>query len=284
VSSAVRIRPLADDDVVAADEVSTLALFGADAGRDDALVERARTRIRHLAHTDPGGAWAAEAGGRLIGVALALVREGVWGLSLLAVEEGHRGAGVGRRLLAAAWEHGREARGHIILSSTHPAAMRAYASLGLELRPCVAAAGIVDRDRIPGAVGVEDAGEAGIPAADAIGRAVRGAGHGRDLAAALQHPGTRLLLFEDRAFALLRDAQVGLLGARDDEAAARVLWAAFAAAPPGASAAVDFITAGQDWAVRTCLDAGLALSPEGPVFTGGALGPLRPYLPSGAWL
>jgi hypothetical protein len=36
--------------------------------------------------------------------------------------------------------------------------------------------------------------------------------------------------------------------------------------------------------VRTCLDAGLALSPDGPIFTGGRLGPLRPYIPSGAYL
>jgi hypothetical protein len=47
---------------------------------------------------------------------------------------------------------------------------------------------------------------------------------------------------------------------------------------------VDFLTAGQDWAVRACLDAGLALSPDGPFFTGGDLGPLRPYVPSGAYL
>jgi hypothetical protein len=36
--------------------------------------------------------------------------------------------------------------------------------------------------------------------------------------------------------------------------------------------------------VRTCLDAGLALSPDGPMFTGGQLGPMRPYIPSGAYL
>jgi hypothetical protein len=47
---------------------------------------------------------------------------------------------------------------------------------------------------------------------------------------------------------------------------------------------VGFIAAGNDWAVRACLDAGLALSPDGPVFTRGDTGPMRPYLPSGAFL
>ena len=63
-----------------------------------------------------------------------------------------------------------------------------------------------------------------------------------------------------------------------------MLRAALAAAPRGATVSVDFLTAGQDWAIRACLRAGLALSPDGPVFTGGALGPLRPYVPSGPWL
>jgi hypothetical protein len=75
-----------------------------------------------------------------------------------------------------------------------------------------------------------------------------------------------------------------LVAGRDDDAATRALNAAFAAVPRGASVTVDFLTAGQDWAVRASLDAGLALSPEGPFFTGGDLGPMRPYIPSGAYL
>jgi hypothetical protein len=75
-----------------------------------------------------------------------------------------------------------------------------------------------------------------------------------------------------------------VVAGRDEDAATRVLNAALAAARPGATVEVDFLTAGQDWAVRACLDAGLSLSPEGPMFTGGELGPLRPYLPSGAYL
>jgi hypothetical protein len=187
-------------------------------------------------------------------------------------------------LLAASFGHGANARGHLILSTESPAAMRRYARLGLDLRPCVAVAGVVDRGRLPAPDGVVDAGRAGIPVADAIGRAVRGAGHGVDLEIAIDDPGARLLLVEDRAFALVRGERIMLLAGLDDAAATRVLNAALAATPPGATVGVDFLTAGQDWAVRACLDAGLVLSPDGPFFTGGDLGPLRPYLPSGAYL
>jgi hypothetical protein len=36
--------------------------------------------------------------------------------------------------------------------------------------------------------------------------------------------------------------------------------------------------------VQACLRAGLALSPDGPVYVRGDVGPLAPYLPSGAYL
>jgi hypothetical protein len=148
----------------------------------------------------------------------------------------------------------------------------------------VAAAGIVEPARRPDAVGVREAGADGIPVADAIGRAVRGAGHGPDLPVMLDAPDARLLLHEDRAFAVVRDDRVALVAGTDEDAATRVLNAAFATATSGATVTVDFLTAGQDWAVRACLDAGLALSPDAPFFTGGDVGPLRPYIPSGAYL
>jgi GNAT superfamily N-acetyltransferase len=276
---------MAPDDVAAAEAVARSVLFrGERPETDPAPVQRGRARIAHLQRTDPGGAWVAVSGGEVVGVALALVREGLWGLSLFAVAPAHQSRGIGRALLEAAFGHGADARGHLILSSEHPAAMRRYARLGLDLRPCVAAAGVVDRARLPAADGVVDAGLDGVAVADAIGRAVRGAGHGLDLPVALEHAGTRLLLYEDRAFALVRDERVALLAGLDEAAATRALQGALAAIAPGATVGVDFLTAGQDWAVRACLDAGLALSPDGPFFTGGELGPLRPYIPSGAYL
>jgi GNAT superfamily N-acetyltransferase len=280
----VEIRPLTPDDVAAARAVASGALGGGDPADDsDELRRRGIARIAHLQRTDPGGAWVVEAEGRVAGVALALVREGIWGLSLFAVAPELQGRGIGRELLDAAFGHGADARGHIILSTESPAAMRRYARLGLDLRPCVAAAGILDRARVPEPDGVVDAGLDGVAVADAIGRAVRGAGHGVDLPNALDH-GARLLLLEDRAFALLRDDRIAMVAGLDERSASRVLLGAFAHTTPGATVGVDFLSAGQDWAVRACLDAGLALSPNGPMFTAGALGPMRPYVPSGAYL
>jgi GNAT superfamily N-acetyltransferase len=284
VPAAAEIRPMRPDDVLPANLVARDALALGRPPEPEAALRRAERRVAHLQRTDPGGAWVAESNGRLVGLALALVREGIWGLSLFAVAEPFRGRGIGRELLEACFGHGADARGHLILSTESPAAMRRYARLGLELRPCVAAAGIVDRGRLVPPDGVVDAGPAGIPVADAIGRAVRGAGHGLDLEVAIDDPSATLLLAEDRAFAWVRDERIMLVAGLDESAATRVLNAALAATPPGASVSVDFLTAGQDWAVRACLDAGLALSPDGPFFTGGDLGPMRPYIPSRAYL
>jgi predicted N-acetyltransferase YhbS len=282
----VHVRPLRPDDIEGAYAVARSALFSPPAGEDEAqLHARQVDRIAHLQGTDPGGSWVAERDGRVIGVAQALLREGVWGFSLLAVAEDLQGHGVGRRLLDAALRHGDGARGWVVLSSERPAAMRRYARAGLDLHPAVAAAGIPDAARIPdGTARVEDAGDGGLAVADAIGRAVRGAGHARDLPSSLRH-GSRLLVLEDRAFALLgRTGAVALLAARDEAAAQTVLWGAFAHAPRGATVSVDFLTADQQWALPVLLDAGLLLSPDGPVFLRGDVGPFTPYVPSGAWL
>jgi GNAT superfamily N-acetyltransferase len=280
----VVIRPMREEDVVGADRVCLDVLYTTFSGEEEAVrAARQHARIRHLLDTDPGGSWVAEHDGRVAGVGVALVREGVWGFSLFGVAEALQGRGVGRELFARCWDYGAGARGHLILSSTNPQAMAIYARTGLPIRPCVAAAGIPDLAGAPDVADVVDAGAAGIPVADAIGRELRGAGHGRDLPVPMAH-GARLLVFEDRAFALARGSNLIALGARDEQAAQPVLWAVFVAAGPGATVNVDFLTAGQDWALPVCLDARLALSPDGPMFAGGPLGPLAPYIPSGAYL
>jgi GNAT superfamily N-acetyltransferase len=282
--SDVVIRPMRAEDVADADRVCTEVLYSVSPGDDEQVrAARQHARIRHLVATDPGGSWVAEHDGRVQGVALSLVREGVWGFSLFGVAEALQGAGVGRDLFARCWEYGAGARGHIILSSANPAAMSIYAHTGLPIRPCVAAAGVPDLSRAPDLDGLHDAGQAGIEVADAIGRELRGAGHGRDLAVPMAH-GARLLVYEERAFALARGGNIIMLGARDEQAAQLMLWSLFVTAGPGTTVNVDFLTAGQDWALPVCLDARLVLSPDGPMFAGGALGPLAPYIPSGAYL
>jgi GNAT superfamily N-acetyltransferase len=239
-------------------------------------------RHLHLMDTDPEGCWVAEENGRLVGAAVALIREGVWGLSFLAVHPGLQARGIGRELLDRAVAYGDGARGRLILSSTDPKAMRRYARAGLDLRPCVAAAGIVDRSKLP-------ADAAGIVASDdveataPISRHVRGATHHLDIPQYLDY-GMRLLRHGDRGFVVFDDRVVKLLAARDERAAAELLWAALARTPNGATVGVDFLSARQQWAIQTVLEAGLALSPDGPVFTSGDVGPLAPYIPCGAYL
>jgi GNAT superfamily N-acetyltransferase len=280
----VDIRPMRDEDVADADRVCLEVLYTSFSGEDEAArAARQHARIRHLLATDPGGCWVAEHDGRVEGVALALVREGVWGFSLFGVAAALQGRGVGRDLFARCWEYGAGADGHVILSSTNPQAMAIYARTGLPIRPCVAAAGIADVSRAPDVGDVVEAGAAGLELADAIGRELRGAGHGRDLPVPMAH-GARLLVYEDRGFALARGGSLIMLGARDVAAAQHMLWGVFVGAGPGATVNVDFLTAGQDWALPVCLDAKLALSPDGPMFAGGALGPMAPYIPSGAYL
>ena len=273
-----------EDDVAAGHRLAEAAFGGGGSPLPEALVRRrGEGRIRHLLRTDPAGCWSAVDGdGELVGVGIALLRDGVWGLSLLVVRPDVQAQGVGRRLLEATLAYADGARGQIILSSTDPKAMRRYARAGLELVPMVAAAGIVDRSRIPAIDGVRTGTAADIPGTAAFSRHVRGAGHHVDLPELTSHD--RSLLVHERGFAVHDHGTPKLLAALDDEAARALLWACLAASGPGATVLVDFIGPGQDWAVQTVLEAGLALSPDGPVFVRGELGPLRPYLPSGPYL
>lgn len=242
--------------------------------------EPSLVRFGQPVSTDPGGAWVAHETGALLGAVQAIDREGIWGLSLLVVHPRAQGRGVGRVLLDQALGYaGGGIRGGIILASEDPAALRRYARAGFWLEPCVQAAGQVRmRPAWPASV------RAGVPAdagdVDAIGRAVRAAGHGPDIAAMFAG-GFALRLVPGQGFAFHRGGQVGLLAARSPEVAADLLRAVLSEVD---DAAVGWITARQDWAVPVVLDAGLKLTYGGAVFTRGDVGPFRPYLPSGAYL
>jgi hypothetical protein len=117
---------------------------------------------------------------------------------------------------------------------------------------------------------------------DLASRHVRGASHRRDVPTMLGS--ARLLVLEGEGFAVHRDGKVALLAATSDEAAQDLAWACWAQAPRGATVEMEFISAGNDWAVDVGLRAGLVLSLEGPIFVRGELGTLRPFIPSGAYL
>ena len=285
----VSYRTMREDDIPAVHEVMLAAFgdldrrLGEDYEGPTPRLEQSRIRFGRTIATDPGGNWVAERDGRIAGSAVAILRDGVWGLSMFVVDPAAQGAGVGRGLLARATGYGDGARGRIVLSSRDPRAITAYVRLGLDMHPSVCALGMPRGVRA--STHVREGGPADIPVTETIDRAVRGAAHADDVLALLAG-GSVLLLLEDRAYALLLGGQVRLVAATDDAAAAEVLRGALArAGAAGEKAVVEWITARQGWAARTCLDAGLELSTSaGPVFTGGDVGPFAPYLPNGAYL
>lgn len=279
---------MTDDDVEPAFAASQAAFeargerWPATSETADMRWRRGIERIRHLLRHDPDCAWVAD-DGAVRGVAMALVREGVWGLSLLAVEPGAQGNGLGGRLLERALTSAEGTRGQIILSSLDPRAMRSYARAGFHLEPAVCAFGVVDRAAIPSGLGVR-AGENGdLELAAEVDRRQRGAAHGPDLDA-LSDAGYELLVLPGEGYAFHREGSPALLAASDPDAGRRLLWAVLAASAPGREVGVMFLTGQQGWAIDVSLAAGLALEPCGPTFVRGELGPLSPYLPNPAYL
>jgi GNAT superfamily N-acetyltransferase len=256
----------------------------ADAAARAEQTRRARLRVGHLRDQDPEGAWVAELDGEIVGVALALVREGVWGLSLFGVKPGLQGQGIGGRLLEGSLRAAEGCRGAIILSSSDPRAMRRYFRAGFRVRPCLAAAGSLNRSRIPSGLQAQPGDlDADRETIDAVSRHVRGASHAQDIPVLLA-TGHQLLVIPGRGWAAARDGWPAIVAAVDEAAAIDLTWSALATGAPGAPVHIDFITQGNDWAVSVALDAGLSLTPDGPTFVRGEIGALAPYLPSGAYL
>ena len=245
-------------------------------------LEGAHARILRLVESDPGGAFVAERGGDLVGAALALMREGLWGLSLLVIHPGAQSGGVGTRLLGEAVAYGAQARGGVILSSEDGRALRAYARAGFDLHPVIEATGRPRPLEAPSHIrpgGLDD-----LPLAAAVDRAVRGAAHGADLEVMLRH-GAQMLVAPGRGYALVSGGVVRLVAAHDEPAAADLLRAAIASTPEDGRADVTWITSAQQgWALPVVLEAGLELRPGGAVLLRGEVGPFRPYLPTGAYL
>jgi hypothetical protein len=113
---------------------------------------------------------------------------------------------------------------------------------------------------------------------------VRGATHAGEVPNYLA-AGMDVLVHEDGGWAAVDgDGRVRVLAAQDETAASDLLRACLARASNGATASAEFIDARNDWAVRVALEAGLSLRPSGAVMVRGDVGPLAPYLPSGAYL
>ncbi len=180
------IRRMREEDVDAAHELAMVTFDAYSRARGEAPEPQppASTippRYLHPLRTDPGGCWVAEEDGRLTGCALALLREGVWGLSLLVVHPDRQSGGLGRELLQATWSYGAGARGWIIMASGDPRALRSYARLGLTGHPVFVAEGEPRGVEAPDGVRLGSLADHAL--CDAVDRHARGAAHGPDIGA-----------------------------------------------------------------------------------------------------
>jgi ribosomal protein S18 acetylase RimI-like enzyme len=291
----VTFRPMAEADVpdaVAAFDSGFLAMrarYGLPITGGSLRDERRRQdRTRHFLATDPSGSWVAEDHEAIIGMSQSFVREDYWTLSQLGTVPGRQNQGVGRELLRLALDHGDPDSPGTIQCSRDPRAMALYSGFGFRLHPVVAAWGPVRPGAVarPGDVvhvAPEDVTERELALVTAIDRTVRGSARGVDLPSMLSPEGTRLLLHGDQAYAVATDERIVTLGSRQDESAALVLRAMLAEVPAGGTVEVNWLTSGQQWAVRELVAAGVELQPYGPVMVRGMDGPPAPYIPSGGY-
>ena len=247
----------------------------------------AEARTRHLAVTDPGGCWLAEDGGEPVGAALALRREGLWGLSLYSVTPTAQGKGLGRLLLDHAAAHGRGCLRGMIVASPDPRAARRYHAAGFQLHPTMEFRGQVDRAALPDADGIPvHLGDASHrPLLDSVDRRVRGSAHAEDHVLLLRSY-QELLVVDTLAgsgYCYREGGRIVLLAATSRRLAARLLTEALLRIPVGEEAKVSNATGEQQWAVDVCLAAGLTVGTRGFLALRG-MRPPAPYLPSGGFL
>jgi GNAT superfamily N-acetyltransferase len=280
------IRPMTLDDTRAALElmVETFEELDRRRGREpeppppDAAV--AEKRFAAFVRHDPEGSWVAEDEQGLAGCALATKREGIWGLSLLVVRPGLQSAGVGSELLRRAHDYARDAVGRVILASSDPRAIRAYARLGLDLHPLYRGSGTPRGLTMPPELRPGGAGD--VELTETVDRFARGGGR-RSSVETLLDMGQTMLVLPGRGYAIFGTDSLRTLAALDEASAATLLRGVLAQVD--GEFAVDFLTAAQRWALPVLLEAKLDVrGSEGPLFLGGDVGGFTPYIPSGAFL
>ncbi len=229
---------------------------------------------------DPAGAWVATDGGAVVGMAEAIRRGSFWGLSMLFVDPGHQSRGVGRRLLEAAHAYADGADVRMIMTSPDPRALRRYSMAGLAIHPAVEAEGTVDRTAIPTGLPGRAGDVTDVDLVADVDAGLRGS-RAEDVEFLVKQ-GARMEVVDSgpgRGYALHRRNRLTLLGATDDGTAAQLLWRVLAATE--GKAQVWCMTAGQDWAVKVALAAGMKVAGAGPLFVDGLDRPPGPWLPSG---
>jgi GNAT superfamily N-acetyltransferase len=239
-------------------------------------------RYERLLATDPDGMWVATDDEGIVGVAAGFRRASVWVLSMLAVRFTAQERGIGRALLEASLRIAEGAASCLIVSSTDPRAIRAYARAGFALRPTLSGVGTPRAIDQPGGTRVGSASD--LDLTEVVDRRVRGAARAGDLATVLD-AGGRLILADGSdgaGYAITRHGDLFVLAATDEPTAVRLLARVLAEADGPMQ--VRWLDAAQNWAIPLVLDAGLALYPTGPICVRGRPAPLTPFIPSGAFV
>ena len=255
------------------------------ARRSPVRAERWRRRAEHLLHHDSGGCWVAESDGHVVGVALSLRREGLWGLSAYGVVPRLQGEGLGKALLEAAIGYGAGCLRGIICSSHDPRAARRYRAACFTLHPAMRLAGEVDRSVLPVVDGVREGSAADLDLCDSVDRQVRGGAHGPDHEFLLEW--CSLLVCDQLTGSgycfVAADGTPELLAATSRRVASRLLWEALSRSQAGTPIEFGDVTAEQEWAVDIALAAGLSVHNEGYLCLR-HMRPPAPYLPSAHFL
>lgn len=277
------IRPFTRDDAARGQAITAGALANVDARMarpvhdlTDEVVVRSRDRILHLLQTDPDSAWVAEVDGEVAGIALALVREGMWLLSSLFVDPRYQGRNLSRELLDASLKTATDRCW--ILTTDDTRAVHRFQRAGFDLHPTFTAAGTPARDGLPAVKGLRDYDD-DRDTLDRVTRALRGAAMGPEVDYFLRHD-NRIVVAPGKGFVILRPVGVTWLAATDEDTARDLLSVALAEATVPVQ--LDWLSGDQQWAIDVCINAGLRLRP-GPTMALRGQPRVSPYIPCAAF-
>jgi GNAT superfamily N-acetyltransferase len=285
------LRPLTAADLPACEAFSSRAFFELDTrtyqrawpdpaprapDRAEAWINRTLAFLR----TDPGGCWAAELDGEVVGFATSLRRETLWILASYAVRPGLQGQGIGRELLGAAASHGQGCLRAMLNSSQDQQAIRRYRQAGFDTLPQVMLWGHVDRSLLPVVERVRPGSAADYDLMDSLDRRTRHAGHGPDHAVLAAQ--FRLLVMDHHAgqgYAWVDErGSVACLAADSRRSARSLLWEALAASTPEVPVEITHVSPANQWALEVATEARLEIHPRGFLALRGMKDP-TPYIP-----
>ena len=289
------VRPMTLEDVPAVERLTDEAFHdldvrtrrpGDEAGRRSARQsELWCERVAHLVRHDPRGCWVAEDGRGVLGAAVSMKRDLTWVLATYAVRPGLQGRGVGRHVLDAALAYGSGCLRAMLAASDDPRAVRRYRLAGFTLHPTMRLHGPVPRSVLPFVERVREGSAGDIDLMDSVDRRVRDAAHGVDHRLLT---GLYRLLVADRPTGsgyayVATGGGPYLVAATNRRTATDLLWETLAAADPGATIAIEHVTAANEWAVDVGMACRMELGTRGYLALRG-MKPPEPYLHSGQFL